>query len=147
MIEAIEGLEFIDTTLRGNTPFMVSIPGGLHHALNTDLPEAGFPEDIFCVYQHLAGSDDIGGGGVRIGATGVYLVKIVGPGSNITGIKTATNLMDALLHGAAGTTSDGTIYYLLRQSSQVLPEVVNGKLVLNTLSQYRSYLQKTGGGL
>ena len=144
MIEAVEGLRFIDTTLRGNMPFMVAIPGGLWHGAKTDLPDAAFPENIYCVYQHMASVDDVGGFGQRIGTTAVFLVKLIGPAANIDGIETATNLMDGLLQQAQGTTSTGTIYYLLRQSSQILPQNVNGKLALSILSQYRSYVQKTG---
>ncbi len=144
MIEAVAGLDFIDTKLRNDPTFMASIPGGLHHALNTKLPEAGFPEQVFCVYQHQAGTDDLGGGAYRIGTNNLYLVKYVGPGSNLVGIETAASLGDALLHRASGTTATGTIYYLVRQSSDVLPELVNGHLTLSIIHQYRSYVQKTG---
>ncbi len=144
MIEAVEGLRFMDTTLRNNAPFMASIPGGLWHALRTDLPEETFPEDIFCVYQHQAGSDDLGGAGYRIGTTNVYIARIIGPGTNLEGIETAAGLLDGLLHQASGTTATGTIYYFLRQSSTILPEIVNGTLTLSAMLQYRSYVQKTG---
>ena len=140
-IEAVEGLRFLDATLRASSTFMAAVPGGLWHGLNTSLPQGVFPDNIFCVYQHMAGSDDMGGGGIRIGTTGVFLVKVVGPGSNVDAIQSVTNLMDAALQGASGTTANGLIYYFLRQSSQVLPQIVNARLALSTLSQYRSYLQ------
>ncbi len=144
MIEAVEGLRFIDTTLRNNSGFMSSIPGGLYHALNTKLQTGVFPDDIFCVYQHQAGSDDLGGGGYRIGTSNVYVVRYVGPGSNLEGIETAAGLGDALLHQASGTTATGIIYYLLRESANMLPEVINNRLVLSAVHQYRSYVQKAG---
>ena|SRR5579885_3623617 len=144
MIEAVEGLRFIDTRLRGDDPFKASVPGGIWHALRTDLPEDVFPEDVFCVYQHQAGSDDLGGAGVRIGTSNVYVVRYIGPGSNLEAIETAAGLGDALLHQASGTTATGIIYYLLRESANMLPEIVNNRLVLSIVQSYRSYVQKAG---
>jgi hypothetical protein len=144
MIELVEGYRFIDTTLRANTPFMTSIPGGLYRVVQTKFPSGVFPDSLYCTYTYQGGSDEVGGGGIRIGVAGVYLCTVTGPGDQLDAIASASSAMDALLHGASGTTSTGTIYYLLRQSDYEQNTTVDTRLVTRLGGKYRAFLQRTG---
>lgn len=141
-MEALEGIDFIDTKLRGDVNFMGSVPGGLYHLVNTGLPADVLPDDIFCVFQQLSGLDQRGGGGVKIGTVDQYVAKIIGPISNSAGIKAAFNLMDALLDNAKGTTIGATVYYLIRQQAFLLSQTVNGREALIAVAQYATFIQE-----
>lgn len=142
MIELVEGYRFIDTTLRNNTDFMAAIPGGLYRVVQTKFPAGVFPDSLFCTYHYQGGHDDVGGGGIRIGVTGLFLCTVTGPGDNLDTIARAAALMDGLLQNAAGTTTDGTIYYLIRQQDYEQNTTVDARLVTRLGGQYRAYLQK-----
>lgn len=144
MIEAVEGLRFLEATLRASTAFMNGIPGGLYRGYNTKLPQGVFPDQIFCVFSYAAGGDIAGGGGVRIAVNGVFVAQCIGPGSDLDTLSTVAGLMDDLIQGAKGTTSTGTIYYLLRERDLVLDENINNRLVSHLGGYYRSLLQKSG---
>lgn len=144
MIELVEGYRFIDATLRADTPFMTAVPGGLYRVMQTKFPAGVFPDSLFCVYQYQGGHDDVGGGGIRIGVNGLFLITVTGPADQLDNIQTAANLMDGLIQGAAGTTATGTIYYLLREADFEQNQIIDARLVTRLGGQYRTFLQKTG---
>lgn len=141
MIELVEAYKFADAKLRNDVPFMASIPGGLYRRVNTKLPEDAFPEDLYCLYQRMAGTDERAGGGIRLGSEDLFLFQIVGPASKSSDIATAAGLMDGLVEGASGTTASGIIYYFQRQGDFDLDEVINANLVWHLGGYYRTFVQ------
>lgn len=144
MIERVEGYRFIDTTLRNNTPFMASIPGGLYRIAQTKYPAGVYPDQLYCTFLCLDGQTDTGGGGIKIGVRGLYLITVTGPADQQDNVAAAVTLMDGLIQNAQGTTSTGTIYYFIQTSDFEQNQTISARLVTRLGFQYRTFIQKTG---
>lgn len=77
---------------------------------------AAFP---LVVYSRQAGHDVMGVGTVRIMASELYQVKVIGKGATVSfgAIKAVADRIDSLLQGASGSVVDGLILSCVREQA------------------------------
>lgn len=92
----------------------------------------------FVVMQLLSGGNDLlGVGAIRIWSDALWLIKVVVKGTSSGPIEPIVNRIDALLHAASGTVTNGVIWECVRERPFELPTVENGVSYLQLGGEYR----------
>jgi hypothetical protein len=119
-----------DVTLLALTPTI-----GTRLYLGSGPVAAAFP---FGVMQMLAGGNDLNAiGAVRIWSDMLWLVKVVTKGTSSGAIEPIVNRIDALLHAASGTVTNGVIHTCIRERPFELPTVEDGVAYIQIGAEYR----------
>jgi hypothetical protein len=80
----------------------------------------------FLVYSQQSPTDLMGLGPARIWASFLYLVRVTDQTGSYLPLKAAADAIDAALHGASGTVSDGAVLDCIRDRAYSLTEVADG---------------------
>lgn len=93
------------------------------------------------VFTSTAGSDLMGVGPARIWASLIYVVKVTTQGTSYGPIASLADAVDAALHAASGTVSNGRILVCTRESTLALTEEVDGTQFRTLGGTYRLLVQ------
>ena len=104
--------EFINSIL-SNDETLAGIVGTCIYNTIADI-KAGSPYIIFNV--QAPGKDTVVLGGFRLASNPVFQVKAVGKDVVFEDLNAIANQIDILLHNAAGTTSDGRVFSIIRDA-------------------------------
>jgi hypothetical protein len=123
-----------DATLQALTP---TIGDRIYNGVAPD--DAEYP---FLVMQLLSGGNDLFGvGAIRIWSDQLWLFKVIhkgGPKRVSSGpIEPIVNRIDALLHAASGTVTNGVIWECVRERPFELPTFEKGVNYLQLGGEYR----------
>lgn len=127
--------EFIYGLLNGDATLTGLLAGGIK-------PGGSAPQGTpypFVTYQMMSSIDLMVVDAIRIWTNLVYLVKVVGESADYQTLRAVVARIDALLHRASGTATDGTIWACVREQSIRMPEVVSGKQFRHDGGLYRLY--------
>lgn len=92
----------------------------------------------YVVMQLLSGGNDLLGlGGVRIWADALWLIKAVTRGTSSGPVEPVANRIDALLHAASGTVTNGVIWVCVRERPFELSTIEDGVNYLQLGGEYR----------
>jgi hypothetical protein len=126
--------EWLDTTLNGDATLIGLVPSG---AWNTQAKEnTTYP---LIVYQFMSGIDHVEVASIRIWTNLVYLVKVIGETADLASLNAAVARIDALLHRASGSATDGTVWACVREQTIRLPDSVAGRQYRHSGGLYRIY--------
>lgn len=128
-----------DTWLYGKLHTDVTLMAAVTGVYADMAPEsAAYPLVIFAL---LDGDDLITINGIRIWVTATYEVKVITDAESFSGIKAAVDRIDALLHRASGTVTDGTVYECVRTMPLRYVEQLAGRQYLHLGGLYRLRVQ------
>lgn len=130
--EVVSGDEFIFQTLSGDAELGALIPGGVHSEV---APEG--TASPWIVFQYLGGSDLRGVGTVRVYASGVWIVKVIGEGQSFADLAEAADRMDTVLHGSFG----GVVVACYREQPFRFAEVDGDRQYRHLGGNYRLLVQ------
>jgi hypothetical protein len=123
-LEATVAEEFLFSTLTGDATLMAMLPSGANGVANTDSARgAQYP---LIVFQFMSGIDAAAVGALRIWTDMLYMVKVIAQGADYSVMDAALARIDALLHRASGTVTDGTVCTCTREQVIRLPDSVAG---------------------
>lgn len=92
----------------------------------------------FVVAQMLSGGNDLlGVGGIRIWAAPLFIIKAVCKGSSTGPVEPVANRIDAVLHAASGTVTNGVIWECVRERPFDLPTLEDGVNYQQLGGEYR----------
>lgn len=95
----------------------------------------------FVIYQQQGAHDVAGVGPVRIMASMLYTVKVVGEGASFAAIEAAANRIDAVLQAASGSNVRGVVVSCVRESPFSLVESTPQGQFRHLGGIYRVYAQ------
>lgn len=92
----------------------------------------------YVIMQLLSGGTDLMAvGAIRIWSDALWLIKVVVKGTSSGPIEPIVNRIDALLHAASGTVTNGVIWECVRERPFELPTVEDGVSYLQLGGEYR----------
>lgn len=136
--EAVIALEYLISTLSGDTTLSTLAPGGCFRGLappNTVTP--------FVIVGYQSGVDVLTMNAVRLFSTPLYMVKVVGPADITPTIAQGAARVDELLRRTSGTATGGLVLVCYRESPLLLDELVNGTQWVSIGGLYRAEVQQT----
>lgn len=142
------GLQFLTSTLSGDSALMALIPGGIKRGYAP--PGTATP---YLIIGHQGGADTTTANGVRLMDDLIFQAKAVGPASVTDALAQAASRVDVLLGGTSDgpvrnvaiVTSAVTIGWLLacwRESPLFVDELVEGVQWSNAGGLYRMQLEQ-----
>lgn len=133
-LEAKAAEEFLNATLTGDATLMAAVPGGVWN-IQADQPTV-YP---FVTFQFMSGVPYSAVGAFRIWASMIYLVKVIGESANFDDLDIAAARIDALLHRASGTVTDGVVWSCTQEATIREPDAIAGKQFRVAGGRYRLY--------
>lgn len=133
-LEAASAEEYLYATLHGDATLAALVPNGIW---NTQADE-DTPYPIV-VFQLMSALDTSAVGANRIWTDMVYLVKAIGQTADPGALDPIAARIDALLHRASGSASDGTVWAIVREQVIRMPENVAGRFYRHSGGMYRIY--------
>ena len=132
-METARARAFIYTTLTSNATLTGLVGQRFYHAQAP--ADAQYP---FVVFQLLSGGTDLRGIGMtRIWSAPLYLIKVITKGLSTGAIEPVVDAIDAALHGASGTVTNGEIVECFRERPFELPDEQNGTMYIQMGGEYR----------
>lgn len=126
--------EWLAGVLNGDAALLALVPSG---AFNTQPPEdQPYP---FILYQFMSGLDYAAVGAERIWTNMLFLVKVIGETASYSALNQAVARIDALLHRASGSATDGTVWSCTREQAIRLPDDVANRQYRQAGGLYRIY--------
>lgn len=90
------------------------------------------------VFSYLTGRDLRGVGTWRAWSNFLYIVRGVHETEDFSGsLKTIADRIDAVLHGASGSSSEGTVWAAWREEPYRMPEATDGRSIAHLGGIYR----------
>lgn len=119
--ELASALEWLNTTLTGDSTLLALAPGGVF----ADLAPDGTPTPYVTFGLQSPGNDSLTMNAVRVMATPLYQVIVTGPTSQMEAIDSASSELDDLLKRTSGTVAGGYIAACYREQPIEKSQLIN----------------------
>ena len=137
--EVVIALEFLYSTLSGDTALAGYAPGGVWRG---DAPP-GTTTPFVAIEHQSGGVDTLTMNAYRVMSRPLFQVKAVGPTANLSATAQAAAEVDTLLKRTSGSAPGGLILVCYREEPLFLDSLINGEPWTDIGGLYRTEIQQT----